>query len=72
MNQVVGCFVVEEGRGCLVGRRVDFVGGLDDKLDNKELVVVLSRLVVGDVSDLEGMWVIGFGEGLVWVFVVGD
>ena len=55
MNQVVGCFVVEEGRGCLVGRRVDFVGGLDDKLDNIELVVVLSRLVVGDVSDLEGV-----------------
>ena len=60
VNQVIGRLVVVGGCGC-------FVGGLDE---DKELELVPSRLVVGDVSCLVGVGVVGFFDELVWGFVV--
>ena len=62
VNQVIGRLVVVDGCGCGC-----FVGGLDE---DKELELVPSRLVVGDVSCLVGVGVVGFFDELVWGFVV--
>ena len=62
VNQVIGRLVVVDGCGCGC-----FVGGLDE---DKELELVPSRLVVGDVSCLVGIGVVGFFDELVWGFVV--
>ena len=73
---MIGCFVVKAGCGCLVGGCGCFVGGLEGRLGDKELALVLSCFVVGNVSDLVvvvmGMGVIGFDDGLVWGLVAED